>query len=401
MEKLRFNRSQEEFIKSLYNKICDNTKTNHREKIAPFSLDIVKNNPEFRYIPQPIQSWISAKERSIFCKKVEFEIQHRKVTIYLIDFSRNSDKKYQQMVRLIKQWLSIVSEYASEKCAATLSIYLYLTPFKKEISEPGVPMDLMQINTASTRSCMADNSILIFRKEEWFKVFIHETFHCSGLDFSSENTDEIDWQIRKLYVGCDPCLDVRFYETYCEVWATVINILFIMCGGMARSLEGGKTWRRKPQPGTRKSRERWNLGGFIRSLDKERKYSMYQTAKVLAHDGITYRQLIGLNTSTSPEKKYREKTQIFSYYILKSNIMFFMCGFWDWVENVAHFSLDFPKKEGDNNGMGNNGMKSFFVLIRDKYNNTKYIEELENIDINKDSKKYKSMKMTVHGDFFS
>lgn len=323
------------------------------------------------------------------------EIGNRKVVLYLIDFSRNSEKKYRQISMLVKRWLHVVSEYASDKCAAQLSIYLYLTPFKKVVGESGEHMDVMQINTASTTSCMAENTILIFRKEEWFKVFIHETFHCMGLDFSAENTDMVDKQIKDLYVGCDPSLDVRFYETYCEVWATIMNILFIMCegGGIhppGKMTRGGGVKMPVRHLKTRKSRDVTNLGFFVRSLDKERKYAMYQTAKVLEHYGMTYRQLVGLEPT---EEKYREKTQIFAYYVLKSNILFFMCGFWDWVETVAHFSLDFPKSRG--------GMESFFRLIREKYQDADYIRELEGIELQKNSKKYRSMKMSVHGDFFS
>ena len=29
------------------------------------------------------------------------------------------------------------------------------------------------------------SEIIIFRNEEWFKVFVHETFHLFGVDFSN------------------------------------------------------------------------------------------------------------------------------------------------------------------------------------------------------------------------
>ena len=387
MDNLQFNQSQEEFLKTIYGKICQSTPS--REKIDSCSLDIVEKNPVFQYIPQPIQKWIQSTHAT--CKKIQLQIQEREISIYIIDFSRYSEKKYQKIIHLIKQWINIVSQYASKTCAQNLSIYLYLTPFKKNISQKGNALDVLQINTASTTSCMKDNTILIFRQEEWFKVFIHETFHCMGLDFSDQNTDNVDGKILGLYAGCDPSLDVRFYETYCEIWATLSNILFMMC-----YRDKYRKTRDRKQHGTRKStrmlREKWNMRIFINSLNEERKYSMYQAAKVLDHYGITYRQLIGVDEI---QEKYREKTQIFAYYILKSNIFFFMGGFWKWVEQTARFSLDFPKTQSEKS------IDEFFQLIETHYNNPVFIRELDQIQLNKDSKKYKSMKMTVYGDFFA
>ena len=48
-------------------------------------------------------------------------------------------------------------------------------------------IDQIHVNTGFTTTCPVDSEIVIFREEEWFKVFIHETFHNFALDFSDMN----------------------------------------------------------------------------------------------------------------------------------------------------------------------------------------------------------------------
>jgi hypothetical protein len=402
MHPLQISKQQEDFLKKFYHKIQETSqqlryKNSIKYTIEHCSHDIIEKTTVYRYIPQPIQSWIHGQPQTdTTCRKIHLQIQGRSVSIYIFSFSRYSEKKYQKIVHLMKQWLEIASIYASKTCASHLDIYLYLTPFRKELAnmQSRQPLDEMQINTASTTSCMRENSILIFREEEWFKVFIHETFHCLGLDFSDKNTEVVDKKILDLYVGCDPSLDVRFYETYCEIWATIINILFVMVyrGGTSKTRvrshyripSRASTYKRKVAL-LGLSSSSWNLRYFINSLNKERKYTMNQVAKLLQHYGITYTQLIGLEEIT---EKYREKTQIFAYYVLKSVIFFSMNDFWKWTEKNG-FSLNFPKKTDES-------MLEFFQLVERNYNNPEFIEEL-----GKGVSATTSMKMTVYGDYFS
>ena len=55
------------------------------------------------------------------------------------------------------------------------------------------------VNTAFTRTCPKKSEIVVFRKEEWFKVFIHESFHNFGLDFSDMNNAECTSRILDIF----------------------------------------------------------------------------------------------------------------------------------------------------------------------------------------------------------
>jgi hypothetical protein len=70
----------------------------------------------------------------------------------------------------------------------------------------------------------AANGIYIFRKEEWFKVFIHETFHSLGLDFARMPEESANQALFSIFpVRCD----YRFYEAYTETWATILHSLIL------------------------------------------------------------------------------------------------------------------------------------------------------------------------------
>ena len=65
-----------------------------------------------------------------------------------------------------------------------MNIYIFLTDLKKKLPEhTGQEIGKINVNTGFTMTCRPKSNIVIYRKEEWFKVLIHETFHNFGLDF--------------------------------------------------------------------------------------------------------------------------------------------------------------------------------------------------------------------------
>ena len=78
----------------------------------------------------------------------------------------------------------MLHQYASSECVSKINIVIYLTPFKKVLPDNSIAiLDVENANSAVTLACHNPGEIIIYRKEEWFKVFIHETFHSFGLDF--------------------------------------------------------------------------------------------------------------------------------------------------------------------------------------------------------------------------
>ena len=98
-----------------------------------------------------------------------------------------------------------------------------MTDFKKKLPEKSVDiLSPINCNTAVTTGCLEKTEIIIYRKEEWFKVFIHETFHSLGLDFANYSTAEFENGIKSIF----PLKNLDITETYAEFWGTILNCAF-------------------------------------------------------------------------------------------------------------------------------------------------------------------------------
>ena len=121
----------------------------------------------------------------------------------------------------------MLAQGSPRKCASHLTISLYMTSLKKHLPDNrGEIIGREHINTAFTTSCPQDGSIVIFRAEEWFKVLIHELFHALGLDFSHLHDSLKSCNAQILYLFPVKS-DVNLYESYCELWALILNASFL------------------------------------------------------------------------------------------------------------------------------------------------------------------------------
>jgi hypothetical protein len=269
---------------------------------------------------------------------------------------------------MMNMWFHIVDKFAGNVCSKSVDIYLYLTDLKKLLpKEQRQTIELEHVNTAFTTGCNDKTEIFIFRKEEWFKVFVHECFHNMGMDFEI-STSKSQKLLQSLFQLESKC---HLEESYCEMWAETINILLI-------NVASKKTFEEC-------------LPMIERQIQYERIFSLFQTAKVLNHFGLSYGDLI----EKTPEKSvlrrnYKETTEAFCYFVLKSILMFNFNEFIEWMFLNCK-SIKF--KENQLNKFVNE-------LIVQKYNEMKFIKTLNVIQTFFDSSRRKSfltntMRMSV------
>ena len=138
------------------------------------------------YVPEVIKK--SIKEESTFYVEYIFKLFQRKIYVYFI--SQGVDhpnlKDYREYMKLIYTWLYVASLYANKTCSSDyLKIYIFMTDFKRNLPDKSIDtIGPFHVNGGLSDMCRKQSEMLIFRKEEWFKVFVHETFHNLGLDFS-------------------------------------------------------------------------------------------------------------------------------------------------------------------------------------------------------------------------
>jgi ribosomal protein L28 len=285
-----------------------------------------------------------------------FKILERSYSINFIMFDKPTNIKIllTSYIKNIYKWLYVSSKYANNKCSLQTKINIYLTNTKK-IFPAKVSLSQEHINSAYTWSCNKVNNyneINIFREEEWFKVFIHETFHLFNLDFSQEYNKTYNNILSQLF---HIKIDFKLYEAYAEVWAEIINILFI-----AHS----KTYKIK-------SKRNWMINIFkkvFNMLNTETSFSLLQASKILKYNNINYTNLITRNNNIN----YVEETSIFSYYIIKSMLLFNLDDFLSWCYINNNRSIKF----------NHNNIIIFYQFITLIYKNPQYINIINFIDTN-------------------
>jgi len=233
-------------------------------------------------------------------------------------------------IQKIYVWLFVASQYADADCSRALHVYVYFTDHTKILAKTKLePLDTIHVNTAFTTVCAPTGTITIFRKEEWFKVFLHEVMHNMGLDFSHVSAE--------IHRGCNEMIwklfpvrsDVRLFETYCETWAEIVNVLWIAMS---------------------KTRDKSDWPTILRKVETylhyETLWSVFQCAKVMDHYHLTYRDMV--IKSSKPAKaatQYREKSYILAYYVIKAILMVHVNAFLEWNADhnrVLNFTKSWP-----------------------------------------------------------
>ena len=258
-----------------------------------------------------------------------FSLFGRDIHIYFTVEETSNDYNieiYNKHVDNIVMWLYILNEYASKECSTSLKIYFYFTSLEKHLPNSNISiLDENNVNTAFTTTCPKDSEIVVFRKEEWFKVFIHETFHNFGLDFSDMNNHEATKCVLNIF---NVNSQVNLYESYTEFWAEIINALFCSFASL---------------------KHKNNINEFLSNaefyINFERTYSFFQLVKTLNFMGLTYKDLYLKNEHSRicRENLYKEKSNVLSYYIIKTILINNYQTFLGWCKTNNLSLLQFKK----------------------------------------------------------
>jgi hypothetical protein len=287
-----------------------------------------------------------------------FSLYGRSIKIHFIVEEDNVELKldnYNNYVDAIIMWLYILNQYASKQCSSTLIIYLYFTSLEKNLPGSNIHiLDEINVNTAFTTTCPKDSEIVVFRKEEWFKVLIHETFHNFALDFSDMNNAEAHKCILNIFKVKS---DVNLYESYTEFWAEIMNALF--CSFLTL-------------------KDKTNIDEFLSNseffINFEITYSFFQLAKTLKFMGLTYKDLYSKTEHSRilRENLYKEKTNVLSYYVIKTIMINNYQGFLLWCKNNNFSLLQFKKTLAN--------QREFCKFIEKNYKTTSMIEGIYNAE---------------------
>jgi hypothetical protein len=326
------------------------------------SLEITKpKNFNYNSFPQVIRDHID--ELSLSEIAYSFSLFNRKIKVVFVVEDPNIELKintYNKYVDSIIMWLYILNLYSSKQCANSLVIYFYFTSLEKKLPVSNIYiLDEKHINTAFTTTCPKDSEIVIFRHEEWFKVFIHETFHNFGLDFSDMNNDNCHNYLLKIFKVNSL---VNSYEAYTEFWAEIINALFCSFYSLKNANRENDT--------VVNQREFLSNAEFF--INFERCYSFFQLVKVLDFMGLSYEDLYlnKLENQLLRETLYKENTNVLAYYVIKTVMMNNYPSFLTWCDKNNLSLIAFKKTIAN--------QQKFCEFIEKNYKSASMLENVDN-----------------------
>jgi len=384
----RFSNTSFRFVENIINQIkeADRAWITASKTVEEGDIDFEKQGlpkgDSYDYMVPEIRSILETRKK--VGKQYFFMVGQQKVSLFLVypfaledPIEKVSQRKMNDFFRdclyKVYMWFYVANKVRKPGCSQNIRVYIYLSELFKMLPEEGAIFDQKHANTAFTTSCSTQTNIHIFREEEWFKVLIHESFHCFGFDFSGESS--LSELARKRVLQLFPVnSEVNLFETYCEMWGEFLNVCFYKC--LAH----------------KKKENLFIMDKIRKSILYEKIFSCFQCAKVLDFLKMNYNELYA-DTESNHTSKYKENTNILSYYILKSIYMVFIDDFFEWIVSKNGGSFDFLKTPEN--------IDEYLKIIEHRYRDPLY---LKNTDImkkwfhkqkNADFLENKTMRMTV------
>jgi len=270
-------------------------------------------------------------------------------------------------------------------------LYYFPTVLKKKINNDTHILGVNECNTGYSHlkslyekkeeihCCHSNGNIFIFRKEEHYKVLIHELIHACYKDKDMILSNENELFSKNFCVNQQILLN----ESYTETIATILNLFYlhIILYNFKRSIY--KLSRKL----SNKSKNK-NMSILEYMYINETNYSFYTMAKILnfykinsINDFTKYSNQKGCNTV------FLQKTNVFSYYIVKPLLLY----------NINNFS-DFLKKYTDNfSVVSKNCVKYFSKMILNIIHNDNNIKNIIKKLLEQFKKfKNKSLRLTLY-----
>ena len=313
-----------------------------------------------------------------------------------------SSAQFSAIVRKMYTWLHIAYQYqpTTKSCSLDLRVYLYWMDIPKWINGNGLRdnnsdgvLGEKNANTGYTFACHADNEIHIYRSQEWYKVFMHETLHALGIDFSHDRKTiaASQGEVQKLFPRVH-IPEVHLSETYTEMWAVVMHVMS-MCLGT-------------PTAAAPRVFDKV-LAEMEKMVHLEIIFVLFQSVKIIQYnsDGfMNYEQMVHTSSAQFPTLPstylllpYRQNTPIFEYYFLRAILFFHLNAFLEWCtrhnrDGEMAFQTD-PAASMLN--YGKSPIHSFVELIKKCYQQPLYRKAMQFVELKVESLKTKKFRRTL------
>jgi len=318
------------------------------------------------FFPKKIRTYID--DNAAYNIQFTCTIKGRLINIYFVLTNEIKPGEYdtlEKYVHMMYMWFYILNDCSSRKCSKTVSIFIYFTPFEKQLPDNQLHIvGTEHANSAYTTGCKEHTEIVLYRKEEWFKVFIHETFHNFGLDFSNMSMDGVNKKLKDIF---NVNIEFNLYESYCESWGRLINTLMYSYQSIRQKIKPYSHGKMSKMLTTFKN-------NFKKDIQRECEHSLIQAIKILHFLDLKYNYIVDKNDQhiSICNYLYKENTSVFSYYIITSLLMNNYSRFMDWCSKNNNLLLQFKKTPGN--------LDSYMSFIDNCCKNTKILRNISTIE---------------------
>ena len=313
-----------EFIKNIKNidfDTCINWINLYGTNLMRGLYRVISNN----MLPEDIKSKITIKSSDIYGNFTSLDIQKyiesyidrsRNINLtykdskFNLTLNTNKNYKIQNIDNLIKRCLLLsFLEDKNDK----ITLRLWFTKLKKKLPKGYKKLGPKEINSGAS-----GYDVSIWRLEEMDKLVMHEIIHNLQLDLQMHDFKIVKFIKDNYSIGKDAKILIN--ECYTETWACIVNC--IVC---VLELKSNKKM----------------LYDFI---TLERKYALYQIAKIFIHYGFNSSK--DFFKTTHNRHLFKQSTSVFSYFIAKGSLLYNI----DKFLNFARSNCDVIKiKKGSEN----------------------------------------------------
>ena len=271
----------ERYVDTFYKSFCDFKRHYKTPELSYFKTNSDSVQTESRYIAGEIRSKLHELVNVVSCPGMI--IYYRKTPVYILEF----------MVFYISFLKSCLQKMAAT--AFDVRVNVFLSPFKKVFPRShGDPLTPLHVNSGVTYHNMHDTikNVIVYRKEEVFKVLMHELIHAYELDIS-RMSEAIEMPIRNAFGKSGVVL--RINESITDTLACMLNVIMYCI---------------LKNQGTRKP----TIASVEKRMSDERQYILKKGNQVFAWEGYRYQE----DRIVLPRLNMYEHTHVTSYYIIKA-----------------------------------------------------------------------------------
>ena len=271
-----------------------------------------------RYIDSAIVDYIKTNINESKMISYENIIHGQTFSFNFITYNKINTKKLDECVKAMLLILQVIINISNNSITTHnnknvcnmdgIQITIFMTSFAKQfILNSNIILGAKNINSGLTYPCLKMGEIYIYRKQEFFKVFIHEALHSYNVDKLLHNNYNSNSYYQTLIgtfninINSNSYKNIGLNEAVTEFWTFIIHIFI---NSYYNSL---------------------NFNKLIELFEKAYKYesihSSFQVAKILHVCKLNYAQFL-TTFKNDGSASYSETSHVLSYIFFKTLLIY-------------------------------------------------------------------------------